>query len=282
MPIQKMNILIVGNIKMNEKKKLQSLILDIAEEIEKICEKNGIEYFMDGGTQLGAVRHGGFIPWDDDFDIAMKRADYEKFIKVCESELDQQKFFLQTGRTEKYYCFSFAKVQLKGTEILEDFSKDVNIRHGIFVDIFPYDKLPDNIIRRYIFLAINHLFKNLLWTKCGYGVSWQKKKFSYILSRIGGSVFSIDKLKQLRDAHIKKYNSVNTEYCFNSDYPKNHLNNLLFLRKKKYVFENKRFWGFEDSDNFLKTLYGPTYMELPPEEDRKEHSKYKINFGDYQ
>ena len=216
------------------------------------------------------------------FDIAMKRADYEKFIKVCESELDQQKFFLQTGRTEKYYCFSFAKVQLKGTEILEDFSKDVNIRHGIFVDIFPYDNLPDNIIRRYIFLAINHLFKNLLWTKCGYGVSWQKKKFSYILSRIGGSVFSIDKLKQLRDAHIKKYNSVNTEYCFNSDYPKNHLNNLLFMRKKKYVFENKRFWGFEDSDNFLKTLYGPTYMELPPEEDRKEHSKYKINFGDYQ
>lgn len=266
---------------MDDKRKLQLLILDIAEEIEVICKKNNIEYFMDGGTQLGAVRHKGFIPWDDDFDIAMKRAEYEKFIMACETDLDKEKFFLQTGETEKYYGFSFAKIQLKGTEILEDFSKNVNIKHGIFVDVFPYDNLPDNKVERSIFLTVNHLLKNLLWIKCGYGADSQKRKLSYLLLKLIGSAFSIEKLKQFRNTYIGKFNSVQTKECFTSDYPRNHLDNRLFLNKKKYTFEGEKFWGFEDSDSFLKTLYGSTYMELPLEKDRIQHSKYRIDFGKY-
>ena len=126
------------------KKKLQTAILMIAKEIVRLCDENNIPYFINGGTQLGAVRHKGFIPWDDDFDIGMRRADYEKFLKVCEEQLDHNKYFLQTEDTEKNYDFYFAKIQLKVTSIIEDFSKNVQIEHGIFVDIFPYDNIPDN------------------------------------------------------------------------------------------------------------------------------------------
>ena len=126
------------------KKKLQTAILMIAKEIVRLCDENNIPYFINGGTQLGAIRHKGFIPWDDDFDIGMRRADYEKFLKVCEEQLDHNKYFLQTEDTEKNYAFYFAKIQLKGTSIIEDFSKNVQIEHGIFVDIFPYDNIPDN------------------------------------------------------------------------------------------------------------------------------------------
>ena len=120
-----------------EKKKLQQLILLIAKEIARICDKYNIDYYLDGGSMLGAVRHKGFIPWDDDFDIAMKRSDFERFLQVCEKELDKNKYFLQTEWSEKNYCFSFAKVQLIGTHFIEEFSKDADVKHGIFADIFP-------------------------------------------------------------------------------------------------------------------------------------------------
>ena len=77
-----------------EKKKLQRAILIIACEVARICKKNDIPYFINGGTQIGAVRHNGFIPWDDDFDIGFKRKDYEKFIKACDKDLNKDKFFL--------------------------------------------------------------------------------------------------------------------------------------------------------------------------------------------
>ena len=94
----------------DEKRKLQMLILSIAEDVTTICDENNIEYFMDGGTQLGAVRHKGFIPWDDDIDLAMKREDYDRFLRICEMNLDKNKYFLQTEGTENNYCFSFAKI----------------------------------------------------------------------------------------------------------------------------------------------------------------------------
>lgn len=265
----------------DEKRKLQMLILSIAEDVTTICDENNIEYFMDGGTQLGAVRHKGFIPWDDDFDLAMKREDYDRFLRICEMNLDKNKYFLQTEGTENNYCFSFAKIQLKGTEILEDFSKNVDIQHGIFIDVFPYDNLPDNKIARKLFLTENHILKNLLWTKCGYGADWQKKKKSYIFFKLIGKCISIDRLKKLRDSHIRKFNNKRTKMLFNSDYPKNHLNNELFSKRKKYDFEDKVFWGFWNSNEFLTALYGSTYMELPPEEKRVQHSHYKIDFGKY-
>ena len=81
-----------------EKRKLQDTILIIAKEIDKICKENNIDYFMDGGTQLGAIRHKGFIPWDDDFDIGMRRAEFDRFIDVCQQSLNKNRFCLETEK----------------------------------------------------------------------------------------------------------------------------------------------------------------------------------------
>lgn len=168
-----------------EKRKLQDTILIIAKEIDKICKENNIDYFMDGGTQLGAIRHRGFIPWDDDFDIGMKRIEYDRFINVCQQSLNKKKFHLETEE-DIGYGFAFAKIHLKGTEIIENFSKNANVDHGIFVDIFPYDNIPDSDLKRTLFLAENHILKNLIWVKAGYGSAEQKRKLSYFLFSLVG------------------------------------------------------------------------------------------------
>lgn len=264
----------------NSEKKLQELLLMIAMEIKRICEKHNIPYFIDGGTQLGAVRHKGFIPWDDDLDIAMKRSDYEKFLKVCSYELDRNIFFIQNEWTEENYAFSFTKIQLLGTELLEDFSKNVSINHSIFVDIFPYDNLPNSKIKKKLFLLKNHIIKNLLWTKCGYGTEKHRLQTRYKIFKLLSGLFTVEYLKKKRNKLITKYNSQTTELCFTSDYPKTMILNKWFQSSKLYSFENQQLSGFLEADELLTTLYGD-YMKLPPQNERRKHSQYEVKFGPY-
>lgn len=264
---------------MYDKKKLQSVILIIANEIDRICKENNIKYFMDGGTQLGAIRHGGFIPWDDDFDIGMKRNEFQLFLSACESSLDSKQFYLETVEDARY-GFSFAKIHLNNTRIIEDFSKDVDVHHGIFVDIFPYDNIPDSNIKRKLFLLKNHILKNLIWVKAGYGDDTQKRLVTYKIFNLISKMFTLSKLKKSREILIRKYNNRETQYCFTSDYPHNlllcaWLNDLI-----QYKFETTSFWGVKKYDEFLHTLYG-NYMKLPPVGDRVGHSNYRIMFGPY-
>lgn len=269
-----------------EKRQLQKIILSIAIEIKQICERHNIPYIILGGTQLGAIRHGGFIPWDDDFDIGMKRKDYERFIQICKTELNSNKYFLQTENTEEYYAYCFAKIQLKDTKFIEEFSKNVPVHQGIFVDIFPYDNLPNGKISKKFFLFQNYILKTFLWVKCGYGEEFHRKRISYKLVR--GLSFFVSKhiLKKLRTRLIQKYNSIDTKQCFTSDYPRERLENIWFETTAKYEFEGEQFVGFQAFDEYLMNLYG-NYMELPPSEERKEHTiianvdfgKYKKQFG---
>lgn len=270
----------MSNIDTNKDiKKLRRVLLLIAKDVAKLCDEHDIKYSLSGGSQLGAVRHHGFIPWDDDMDLEMKREEYEKFLIVCDKYLDKSKYLLLTSKWENY-PFEFAKIQLKGTEIIEDFSKNADVPHGIFIDIFPYDNLPDSKYKRKSFLLKNHLLKNILWVKCGYGSEEQKRSIKFKLFKILGLFSSKRKLKVQRKKLITKYNNVDTQYCFASDYPDQFLKNEWFEHTKKYKFEDTEFWGLEDYDSYLKALYGD-YMKIPPVEQRETHTHYKINFGKY-
>ena len=260
--------------------KLQEVILSIAKEIKEICEKNNINYYMDGGTLLGAVRHKGFIPWDDDMDFLMKREDYNRFLKVCEKELDKDKFFIQNEDTEEMYAFAFTKIQLNGTEIIEDFSKDVPIHHGIFVDIFPYDNLPDNAFQRKKIFLENKILKNMIWVKCGYGKQIIKKNKKFLIFKVLGIPFSLKRLKKMRYRLITKFNNKDTERIFNSDYPKCNKPNNLFKDTKLYDFEDTKFFAVNDAHSFLTEQYG-NYMEMPPKDKQVKHSHYEPNYGPY-
>lgn len=125
-------------------RKLQMVELDILLELDRVCRKNHISYFLCGGTLLGAVRHGGFIPWDDDIDVGFFRDDYEKFCQVFQRESDSSRYFLQTWKTDKYYRWNYGKIRRLGTEYIRSGQEHMKYKTGISIDIFPYDYLPIN------------------------------------------------------------------------------------------------------------------------------------------
>ena len=119
---------------MNELQKCQ---LEILKEFIRICKDNNLQYYLVGGTCLGAVRHKGFIPWDDDIDVAMPRDDYDKFITLQ----DQMKkpYFIQTYKSDKNYIYNFAKVRDSSTTFVENFFACSQMNHGVWIDVFPLD-----------------------------------------------------------------------------------------------------------------------------------------------
>lgn len=141
-------------------REMQNVLLEMLKAIDGVCAKYGLRYYLHGGTLLGAVRHGGFIPWDDDADISMPRVDYEKFLEVAKSELATD-YFVQDYRTEKYGRFVFAKLRKNGTAYKNEHHAHIKMHQGIFVDIFPLDELPQNRIKAWCLWNVPYFFERL-------------------------------------------------------------------------------------------------------------------------
>lgn len=118
--------------------KLKALELDLLKAFIAVCEKHDLLYFLVEGSALGAVRHGGFIPWDDDIDVAMPREDYEKFLAVAQADLPEG-LFLQTNETDPAYVTGFAKIRNSNTAFIETSARKLAINHGVYLDIFVLD-----------------------------------------------------------------------------------------------------------------------------------------------
>lgn len=263
--------------------KIQELELMILKDFIAICEENNLEYFIYGGSALGAVRHGGFIPWDDDIDIIMFRKDYEKFKEITLAKPNEKYDFL-TSKTKDYF-FLFSKIMLKDTVFEEWWVNQVDFNLGIYIDIFVLDNVPDNKLKRFIHVKRCRILDKLPAISV---VKFEDYPFIVqLLTNITHKVFKLLNIKResliaKTQKLLTKYNNQDCKYvCDISALNHPQIYKIAdFKPHKKIKFENLEVTCPNNVDNILTQIYG-NYMELPPESERYNHITKKIDFGPY-
>lgn len=273
-------------------KRVQGVILEILKDFKKICEKHDIPYFAFAGTAIGAVRHQGFIPWDDDIDVCMLREDYERFLKIAPTELGE-KYDLLTIENTDGYVLTFAKLSKKGTVFLEATDTNRTYTSGIFLDIFPFDVLATNpkkrkkqirwawfwarmcVISEYSDVKLPNNLPNIAKAIAAIIV----KCIHYIMKVLHISKKSLYK-KFLKN--VRKYEHIENNYV--TDFSGDEANILYFKTSdifplQEMPFEDTTISMAHDPHPNLKLNFGD-YMTLPPVEDRKNHYPSVLKFGD--
>lgn len=267
-------------------KKIQQIEIKNLIELKRVCEEIGVEFFLYGGSLIGAVRHKGFVPWDDDLDVAMSRDDYEKFIREAPKKLSPE-YFLQSPLNDKKSPYIYTKLRLKGTKYAEYGHHLIKMEKGIYIDIYPIDRLPENDEE---FLRLYNKFQSIVrlyvLRQSPYPYIKQRSfvrnfkdavRFvaSYVLRIVPRKVY----LKRIYDI-MTFYNDKNSSRYGNYSYfdPVN-------LFKDIHPFEKGEFEGIEvnlpnEWDYHLNKRYGD-YMKMPPEEERIGHKPYILDFGKY-
>ena len=261
----------MGNTEVNEQlhREHQQALLVILGEFDRVCKKLDIPYVLFAGTMLGAVRHQGFIPWDDDLDVMMLRKDYDRFLKEAEPHIDREKFFLQKEFSEHWPMF-FSKLRLNNTTCLEKYHpRDPEIHQGVYIDIFPCDNTAKSELgRRLQFLASKIVIAKSLNAR-GYETDSRRKKLFMALCRV---------------LPMKPFLALTRMGSGESDMVHSFLGGARGYSKNVYLrrwFANRRDADFEGScypisacyDELLQVLYGD-YMRIPPPEERvcKQHA----------
>ena len=254
-----------------ELQQVQEIEKEMLVEIDRICCKYGIPYNMVGGTMLGAIRHGGFIPWDDDADIAMLRENYDRFVKICATELDDSRFYFQDMHHTDGYRWGYGKIRRKDTAFVRHGQEHMPYEQGVFVDIFPLDSVPDGKIRRKVHQIKCFVMRKKLWAYVGQNT--ETNMWIRLLYRYWGKI-SREKLIQQYDKLVDENRDNQTELVRILTFP-TPKGTYGFYRKwyeeqEYYQFEDIRLKGAKDYDGWLRYKFGD-YMKLPPIEQRKIH-----------
>ncbi len=252
-------------------KGVQQKELEILCAFKEICEKYNLKYFLSSGTLLGAVRHKGFIPWDDDVDVCMPIADYNLFLQIGQRELGD-KYFIQNQMTEINFPSPFSKIRLNDSTFLDSKYSQWHINHGIWIDIFPLVDVCDQKKRykRFI-LKICRVLQEDDLVACNEDIF--KQLYGTKTVRLLKALYGIMPLRKRQKLHTSLLRSICEsdgsgilyELYGRLDYA---LPEDLFKKKKQLVFEGITFDVPEDYDSYLKIYYGD-YMTLPPEEKRE-------------
>lgn len=260
-----------------ELKQLQSVELELLVEFDRICRAHNIIYSIDGGTLLGAVRHGGFIPWDDDADVIMVRSEYVKFKKIAEKELDKDRFYLQDMDNTEGYRWGYGKLRRKNSSFVRMNQEHMPYEQGIFMDIFICDNVPENYSARRICNFVSYIYRKFLWSKVGCQVEHGVKRvLMKLISQIPEKAIKRSYRRYIRHRNKKASNWVkcltfpacNKTYGYKREW---------YEDVEDITFEDVMLKGSRKKEEYLEFLYGD-YMSLPPIEKRKVHPVSKIEF----
>lgn len=266
----------MNKIELEEQKKLQ---LEMLKFLKDICDKYSITYFLGGGTLLGAIRHKGYIPWDDDIDIMLPRKDYNKLLEIFNNESYESYKILSYKNTSDYY-YSFAKLVDTRTILIENDYEKIS-EMGVYIDLFPIDELPDEenkikkVLKKYIFwdrILMCYIQKNFLKYNANFIKILYKKSMKFFIKtfKLKNNILNnIDKI-------CTKYTNTNTVACITGVYfekeimPKSYISDYVMVE-----FEGEEFKAPIGYDEYLTKHYGD-YMKLPPKEKQVSNHNTKV------
>lgn len=273
---------------MESLRKLQLAQLFMIREIDQICKTHGLTYYLCGGTLLGAVRHGGFIPWDDDLDITMYREDLNKLIAIIQKEYGQ-KYFVQTFQTDKRYTRYIPKIRLNNTYQVELGNENVDMHNGIYIDIFPLDHvtktggiglyLRGKLLRLLFAYKTARYAKEKPTTKVKRIIIKIVKPFTWLVpDQLVNKLF--DKVCTASDKPGAKYT---TSFASHYLWKRQLVPNEVYAEGAFLTFENTKLHVPSKYLELLTQVFGEDYMQLPPEDKRNSgHTLVRIDLGEYE
>lgn len=262
---------------------LKRIEIKMLVEFHELCKKQGLRYSLAYGTLLGAVRHKGFIPWDDDVDVCMPRPDYEKLVAYCKK--NDTPFTLLCSETDREYGYFYAKAMNPDTVIKDDKLKVSGGELGVFIDIFPVDGLGNTYkeakkeyvrsgFKRRVLVASN--WKKFFRSKT-HAIYYEPIRFVFfLLSRFANKRKLICSMEKI----YKKHNFEDTKYAgviARADNKLEILESDIYGRYTTVIFEGAEFSAMENYDKYLTAFYGD-YMKLPPEEKRVTHHTFEAYY----
>lgn len=257
---------------------LQKKELELLKYFIDVCEYLKVKYYLVCGSALGTVKYKGFIPWDDDIDVALPRNDYEIFVREAQKYLPQN-IFVQTYKTESNFPQIYCKLRDSDTTYIENSARKLSINHGIFIDVFPLDGYPKKEIEQKKLEFKKRIYQNLLWS-C-YEI--ERKGLSNVLCKI----YRVLGISKNIDKVVAKYEKLISSYSIeNSTYICNHGNWQGTKEYADYRQYGEGTWGKFESlqvripekyDEYLVQKYGDWKIDLPVEEQVGHHTYYILD-----
>lgn len=260
---------------------MKGIQLEILADIDKFCKDHSIRYSLCGGSLLGAIRHRGYIPWDDDIDLMMPRVDYDRFVKVYQSSRN----YIMDFSLSDSFRETFVKVCRQGTVMVDDLLERSSF--GVNVDIFPIDGVPKQNPHEYVMDIICQ--KETIAKYCAYYKKMRRNRFvwfvKYLVKRITSLYFgSVISKKSALENHLRSCLIENSSFAgvITGSYGTREIvDSSVFDCFEDMMFEDLRVSCISAYDTYLTSIYGD-YMKLPPEDKRKSHHNYKVYTFDSQ